>query len=386
MQTVILAAGEGNRLWPLTANRPKPMLPVGNVPILESVLEAAIDAGAEDVVFVVGYGRERIQNHFGNGEDWDVSIEYVVQDRQLGAAHALAQAEPVVDGPVLVLHGDQFVDAAVLERLLDRWDRTETATVAVTQSDRATEYGAVTVEAETVTGVSTTPTTDPPFLVNAGSYVFDGSVFETIQALSAEHSGTYDIATLLRRLADGDGLSALIDRDARTTLTHLWDLLAVNGQVLHARAAPAVPDGVHDSAVVSSDVALDASVSVGPSSALLPGTSLGRNVVVGSNVTLSNCVVLEDARVGDGAVLHDCIVGEAAEIGPNATAEGGPARVVVDGSVYDDVVLGGVFGDRTRLRGAVTVEPGTVVGPGVTADCGSVLRGRLVAGDTTRRS
>jgi glucosamine--fructose-6-phosphate aminotransferase (isomerizing) len=87
MKAVILAAGEGNRLGPLTERRPKPMLPVGNQPVLEFVLEAVENAGIQEVVFVVGYERNRIQTHFGDGDDWGVDIEYAVQDTQLGTGH-----------------------------------------------------------------------------------------------------------------------------------------------------------------------------------------------------------------------------------------------------------------------------------------------------------
>ena len=69
MKSVVLAAGEGTRLRPLTRTRPKPMLPIGNQPLLEHVLEAAREAGIDEFVFVVGYKRERIQNHFGDGDD-----------------------------------------------------------------------------------------------------------------------------------------------------------------------------------------------------------------------------------------------------------------------------------------------------------------------------
>ena len=116
MQAVILAAGEGRRLGPLTEGRPKPMIPVGNRPILESVLDAAIEAGADEIVLVVGHARERIQSHFGDGDRWNVPIHYVTQKHRLGAAHALSLVESHVEGEFLALHGDQLVEAALLER------------------------------------------------------------------------------------------------------------------------------------------------------------------------------------------------------------------------------------------------------------------------------
>ncbi|GGO01031.1 MULTISPECIES: sugar phosphate nucleotidyltransferase [Haloarcula] len=385
MQAVILAAGEGQRLGPLTEGRPKPMVPVGNQPILESVLEAAVEAGADEIVLVVGHARERIQSHFGDGDEWGVPIRYVVQNHQLGAAHALAQTESVVDGPFLVLHGDQLVDADLLADLLERWERTERATIAAVQSDRPTEYGAVAVDGESVVAVSKDPTDDPPFLVNAGAYVFDSSVFDVVRDIDPAEGQDYGMATTLQRLADDGSLSAVLHRGTWQDLTYPWDLLTTNAALLRRRDDDVDGAAVHDSAAVADDVALDEGVTVGPNATLLPGTALGRNVRVGANATLSNCIVMAGARIGDGAVLNDCIVGESVSVGPNATAEGGPARVVVGETVHDDVGLGAVLADRTTLRGGVTVAPGTVVGREVLADCGTVLRGRIDSGDTIRR-
>ena len=109
---VILAAGEGRRLEPLTNRRPKPMMPVANRPLLEHVIDSVVAAGIDRIVLVVGYKQERIRNHFRDGNDWGVTIEYVEQSTQLGTGHAVLQAEPVVDGPFVVLNGDRIVDPA----------------------------------------------------------------------------------------------------------------------------------------------------------------------------------------------------------------------------------------------------------------------------------
>ncbi|MFC7138061.1 sugar phosphate nucleotidyltransferase [Halobaculum litoreum] len=388
MKAVLLAAGGGRRLGPLTEHRPKPMIPVGNRPILESVLEAAVDVGVDEIVLVVGRGSERIQTHFGDGDDWGVEIEYVVQEHQLGAAHALSHVESVVDGHFFVLHGDQLVDAELLERLVDRWEETGLPTIAAVRSDRPTEYGAVEVHDGVVHAVSRSPTDDPPFLVNGGGYVFDERVFDVIHGMEETDDGDFGMATALQRLADGHGLSAVLHRGSWQDLTYPWDLLTTNATLVqdHERDGPAERSGVHDTAAVSRSVALDEGVSVGPNATLLSGTSLGSNVRVGANAVLSNCIVMAGARIGDGAVLQDTVVGEAAMIGPNVTAEGGPADVVIDDTVHRGVGLGGVVADHATLGGNATVAPGAVVGCDVVADGGTVLQGRIESGETVRRA
>ncbi|WP_277555872.1 sugar phosphate nucleotidyltransferase [Halobaculum limi] len=388
MKAVLLAAGGGRRLGPLTERRPKPMIPLGNQPILETVLEATIGVGVDEIVLVVGRGSERIQTHFGDGDEWDVEIEYVVQEHQLGAAHALSQVESVVDGHFFVVHGDQLVDAELLGRLLDRWEEIEVPTITAVRSDRPTEYGAVETEDGVVRAVSRTPTDDPPFLVNGGAYVFDERVFDVIHGMEETDDGDFGMATALQRLADGGDLSAVFHRGPWQDLTYPWDLLMTNATLVHEheRAEESERPGVHDTAAVSGSVALDEGVSVGPNATLLPGTSLGRNVRVGANAVVSNCIVMPGARIGDGAVLHDTIVGEAAEIGSNVTAEGGPADVVIDDTVHRGVGLGGVVADHATLGGNATVSPGAVVGCDVVADGGTVLQGRIESGETVRRA
>jgi NDP-sugar pyrophosphorylase family protein len=113
-QAVILAAGEGQRLRPFTVTRPKVMLSIGGKPILEYVIEALAQNGIRKIVVVVGYRKEQIFDHFGNGEQLGVEIVYLTQDRQLGTAHALGQARSVVEKEFLVLGGDNLIDAETI--------------------------------------------------------------------------------------------------------------------------------------------------------------------------------------------------------------------------------------------------------------------------------
>src|SRR5207248_880931 len=118
MKAVILAAGEGARMGPFTASVPKVMIPVGNRPLLESAIQALVENGVRDLVLVVGYRRERIQSHFQDGKAFHARITYVTQTKQLGTAHAVAEARPHLDGPFLVLNGSNLVDGRFVEDLL----------------------------------------------------------------------------------------------------------------------------------------------------------------------------------------------------------------------------------------------------------------------------
>ena len=106
MECVVLAAGEGRRMRPLTSNRPKVMLPLANRPILEHLIIAARDAGIAEFTLVVGYREREVRSCFGNGERLGVRIRYVPQRHQLGTGDALKACEGLVSGPFLLLNGD----------------------------------------------------------------------------------------------------------------------------------------------------------------------------------------------------------------------------------------------------------------------------------------
>ena len=109
MRGIILTAGEGTRMRPLTLTRPKTMLPVGGKPLLQYNLEALRDAGVKKITMVVGYYQEVVEEHFQDGVKFGVQIEYVTQEKRLGTAHAIATAASSVEEEVIILNGDILV-------------------------------------------------------------------------------------------------------------------------------------------------------------------------------------------------------------------------------------------------------------------------------------
>jgi len=109
MECVVLAAGEGKRMRPLTAKRPKVMLPLANRPMMEHLVCAARDTGITDFVFVVGYGEREIRNYFGDGTGLGIDIRYAPQRQQHGTGDAVRSARDLVSGPFLLLNGDMIL-------------------------------------------------------------------------------------------------------------------------------------------------------------------------------------------------------------------------------------------------------------------------------------
>jgi len=383
MKAVVLAAGEGTRLEPLTETRPKPMLPAANRPLLEHVVEAVREAGIDELVVVVGYRRERIQSYFEDGDDWGVSIEYAVQEKQLGTGHAVLQAEPFVDGAFVAMNGDRIVAADDVSRVVERLEETGRTTLAVARSERPSDYGVVELEGEDVVDVVEKPPahTTSSDVINAGIYGFDPGAFDALRATDAD--GELAVTDTLERLARRDAVTAVMARGRWLDVSYLWDLLAVNGRVVERDVSPSAR--IADAASVVGDVALGADVRLRPGARVLTGSALGDNVEVGANAVVENCVVLPDATIGPGAVVRDCVLGENASVGANATVAGGDADVAVNGTVHEGVRLGGVIGDNARVGGAASLAPGSIVGNRTVVETDSGVDGRVPSDALVRR-
>ncbi|WP_416840390.1 sugar phosphate nucleotidyltransferase [Haloferax sp. DFSO52] len=378
MKAVILAAGEGVRLRPLTEMRPKGTLPIGDKPLLEHVVKVIKKSGIDEIVLVVGHKRERIQNHFQNGGDWGVEIEYVVQENPRGTGDALLKAEHTIGSDCLVVNGDRIVEPELLEELIQRHQSTGDACMAITEVKDPTIYGSVTVKNGEITDIQEKPEPHEVTsnLVNAGAYAFGPGIFSAIR--QTEHFGELRLTDTLREHIREHPLHAVRYDGMWLELSRPWDLLTVNDGVLSGTDSI-----VADSAVIGNDVTLGKPTVVGDHSRIQPGARIFHDVVIGDNVTIcanavvTNSIILEDTVIKPGTVISDCIVGAGSEIGPLNSIEGGRTDVRVDSELYTDVKFGGLIGDNTTLGGNVTIEPGTIVGNDVHVESGSKLSGRI---------
>jgi glucose-1-phosphate thymidylyltransferase len=351
---------------------------------LEHVLEAGKAAGIDEFVFVVGYKRERIQSHFGDGDDWDVDIEYAVQETQLGTGNALLQAEPHVGDNFVAMNGDRIVEPSAISAVIEERRETGRPVMAVTRHQNPENYGVVELDGQSVESIEEKPPihTVKTDYINAGVYGLGETVFDDL--LAADSEGELAITSVLRDYHDA--LRAIRFDGLWLDVSYHWDVLPVNSRMLDLGAPERDKTAaVHDAATVVGATALGSDVRVRPGATVLPGTALGDNVEVGSNAVVSNSVVFPDATIGDGAVIRDCVIGENATVGPNVTVEGGEADVVVRSVVHGDVRLGGVVGDNTRLGGGTTVSPGTVIGNHARAESGTTLDGWIETDAIVRR-
>ncbi|MFP8952689.1 sugar phosphate nucleotidyltransferase [Natrialbaceae archaeon A-arb3/5] len=379
---IVLAAGEGKRLRPLTEHRPKPMLPAATTPILEHVFDELVEAGITELTVVVGYGRTAVQSHFGPSYR-DVPIEYVAQESQLGSGHALGVAASTVEETTLVVNGDQLVDREIVRATVEthETDPEASATLGVISASDVTEYGGVIADDDgSVREIVENPKDERPYRLNAGVYVFEPDAIEVMT----------NVESTAGELSLVDGLAELIDRQDRVMAaaaegmwidaTYPWNLLEVadilfeTGTVESDIASSA---RIHDDATLVDPVVVAPDCVVGPDAVVGPNVSLGENVTVEANATVEHSVIDTDSRLGANATVIDCVTGRGVQLGPASAVVGGPGNVHVETTIHRNEELGALIGDRTRDHGGVTYAPGTIVGTEATIHAGTTVRGTV---------
>lgn len=196
MQGVVPTAGEGTRLRPLTADRPKGLVQVAGRPLLAHVFEALVEVGVEELVVVVGYRGEQLVECFGDAFE-GVPVRYVEQAEPAGLADAVLTAEDHVDRTFVLLNGDNVVDAD-LSRLVERHRSTgadATLLVEEVSPDRAAETGVLRFDDEgALAGVVEKPTDPPSTWVTRGCHVYSPAVFHACHLVQPSATGEYELS------------------------------------------------------------------------------------------------------------------------------------------------------------------------------------------------
>jgi dTDP-glucose pyrophosphorylase len=218
-RAVILAAGRGTRMRELTAELPKPMIEVRGKPVLQHIVEGLRNAGIRDCLIVVGYCADAVQDFFGDGSRYNVTIEYKTQTVQDGTGRVVELAHDFVNNrPFILAYGDILVDPANYKRVVDLPDDVE-AYLTVTRGEDVSKGGAVFVneqmelvdireKVQPVAGIGDAGSRDhrsrlQPWY-NAGLYAFRPSIFDFTAKLKPSPRGEYELTDAIRDLAQSD--------------------------------------------------------------------------------------------------------------------------------------------------------------------------------------
>lgn len=192
-KVILMVGGLGSRLQPLTNDTPKPMLKVGNKPILQTIVEKFAQYGFVRIVMCVNYKSHIIQDYFGDGSSFGVAIEYIFEEQRMGTAGALALLNQTPDEPFFVMNGDLLTDVNFEHLLEYHLSQNATATMCVREYDFQVPYGVVNIEGKNILSIVEKPI--HKFFVSAGIYMLDSKVLTLIP-----QNEFYDMPTLFETL------------------------------------------------------------------------------------------------------------------------------------------------------------------------------------------
>ena len=370
MKAVVMAGGEGSRLRPMTANLPKPLLPVANRPVMEHVLRLLRRHGVVDTVVTVQFLASLVRNYFGDGDELGMALQYATEQRPLGTAGSVKNAETALqDDTFLVLSGDALTDADLTGMLEFHRRSGALVTVGLKAVPDPLEYGIVICDPDgRVNRFLEKPTWGQVFsdTVNTGIYVMEPEVLAEVPAdTEVDWSGEV-FPKLLARGAPLYGYSFEgYWEDVGTIESYRQAHLAVlNREVEVEIEAFEVSPGVWlgEGAEVDPDAEVVGPVLVGDYTRVEPGVRLqaysvlGANVVVKSGASIERAIVHDNVFVGPRATLRGCVIGRNTDLMRSARVDEG--AVVGDDCVIEQEAF---LSAGVKVYPFKTVEAGAVV-------------------------
>ncbi|MBC7130992.1 NTP transferase domain-containing protein [Candidatus Bathyarchaeota archaeon] len=392
MKAVVLAAGEGIRLRPLTETRPKHMIKVAGKPILEHCLEVIKKCGISEIIIVVNYMADKIRGYFSSGEKLGVKIEYAYQKSILGTGNAVAAAEAYIDGDFLLVYGDLLFTEEALKKVIEIHEKAKPeATMAVVQVDKPEEFGVVDVNAEgKVHNIIEKPRKEeaPSNLANAGIYIFSNEIFGKVKKIKASSRGEWEITDAINLMVKDNAtvLAVEILREEWFDIGRPWDLLEANQRLLNRighQVLGTVEPGAHligpvsvaetarirSGTYIEGPAIIDEESDIGPNCYIRPCTSIGKRVRIGNACEIKNSIIMDGTHVGHLSYVGDSIIGEncnfgAGTITANYRFDEGTVKMMVKDRLLDSGrrKLGVILGDNVKTGINALFMPGVKVG------------------------
>jgi bifunctional UDP-N-acetylglucosamine pyrophosphorylase/glucosamine-1-phosphate N-acetyltransferase len=401
LKAVVLAAGRGERLWPLTEDTPKPLLPLANKSILERTCEALVSAGIRQIILVVGFRSEKIRDRLGKGEAIGSELKYVRQKSAKGTADALGTCSKELHGQdrFLVLYGDDYYDSSVPRAFLAKARKNKGVIIGTANVQDASRFGKIQSKRGLVTEIQEKTSRAEPGQVNAGIYLMDESIFPAIMKTKRSIRGELELT---------DALGILIKEGKRVHaqplgsrkwlgISYPWDMLEANESILQSQKPVTrgiIEKGVHisgsavleEGSVVKAGSYLEGPVyigkkcHVGPNAYLRPYSTLGDGVKVGAGCEVKNSIVMRDTRIPHLSYVGDSILGEGCSLGAgtitaNLRFDEAQIKSKVRGSWVDSgrKKLGAVLGDGAKTGINVSTFPGVKIGRGAWIGPGAIV-------------
>ncbi|MDF1512292.1 MAG: sugar phosphate nucleotidyltransferase [Anaerolineae bacterium] len=299
MQGVILAAGKGTRLHPITVGRSKAMVPILGKPIVERVMELLYKNGVKDYILVVSPDDRNIVRYFHKESTMDADIRFVYQVERKGMANALQYAAPLIDGDFILSACDNLVAEQDVGRLMTLMKSDTKPNGALTllpvEPARLGSVGIVELDGPWVTRIVEKPKPEdaPSNISSIPLYAFKPCILDFLPQVPVSPRGEYELQDAIQMLINREGRVGNIVIERRLTLTNAVDLLALNREYLtHGDGGPQLD--LH---------------TVGMHTRLITPLCIEQGAIIGKHCTVGPNVYIEkNCRIGDGAMLRDAVV------------------------------------------------------------------------------
>lgn len=401
LKAIILSAGEGSRMRPLTLTKPKTMLPVAGKPIIQYNIESLRDNGITDILLIVRYKEEMVRNYFGDGSDFGVNIFYKTQKDFLGTANAISYGEDFIDDSIIVLNGDIILDDEIIHEIIKKYNYlTPNTLMLLTEVEDPSAFGVVEIENGNIKSIVEKPKREeaPSNLVNAGIYIFNKDIFDKIRKTEISERGEYEIT---------DSVSLQI-KDNKTVIGHKtskdwidvgrpWELIEVNEDLI-GKLKTEIKGTIEDGAFIHGEVFLDEgsvikagvyiegnvyigkNCDIGPNSYIRGNTYFGDNVHVGNAVEIKNSIIMENTNVSHLSYVGDSVIGSNCNIAAgtniaNLRFDNATIKTKIKNQKIDSGrrKLGAIIGDSVKTGINSSFSPGVKVGHNSTIGSGVLL-------------
>jgi UDP-N-acetylglucosamine diphosphorylase/glucosamine-1-phosphate N-acetyltransferase len=396
MKCVVLAAGEGKRMHPLTFTRPKVMIPVAGKPLLEWNLLNARKAGLKNIILIVGYKSETVRNYFGKGEGLGVKIEYINQGRALGTAHAIGLVEKFVDDDFIVLCGDTIFGIEDIKKIIKK----DEASIGLVKVENASDYGCVDLKGTRVTRINEKIDTPTSNIINAGIYRFDKKIFKYIKKTGRSIRGEFEITDSINMLVKKEKMNGVLIKEWND-IVYPWHLLRLNEEILK-KIRKKIEGEIERNVTIKGDaiinrntrimngtyiegpVIIGENCKIGPNCYIRPYTTIGDNCHVGNACEIKNTIIMTGSNIPHQNYVGDSIIGENCNLGAgtkvaNLRLDKREIKVILDGKNIDTKLrkLGVIMGDNVQTGINSMINTGTIIGNNVFIGPGTLVKGYI---------
>jgi mannose-1-phosphate guanylyltransferase / phosphomannomutase len=381
MKAVVMAGGEGSRLRPITINRPKPMVPLVDRPVMAHIFELLKIHGITEVIVTVQYLANVIQDYFGDGSSYGLHIAYSVEDRPLGTAGSVKNAQDLLDEPFLVISGDALTDINLGDVIRYHQSRDALVTITLKRVQNPLDYGVIITDDDgRVKQFLEKPSWGEVFsdTVNTGIYVVDPRVFDYVPA-NRNIDWSKDVFPQL--LAAGEKMYGYVAEGYWTDIGTLDEYMHATADYLHGRVnLPRL--GLN----IGGDIWVSGEVEIAPDAQLYGPVYLGHGVKIKGGVVVYGPSVIRDYNIIDTrAVIDRSIIWRNSYIGEQAELRG--AVVTRQSNIKSRAVLfeGAVVGDYTVVNSGAVINAGVKIWPSKEIDEGATVMNSIVWGSQGRR-